>query len=184
MQAEQIVFCARQTRFCVLLSEAKPRNTGGFLKDFASIIAAGSHNGVYFPLPNHGIPIAPEAGVEKQLGYIAQAHGGMIQPVFTFTGAIIPAGDGHLIAVKGKLSIAVVNGQRHLRKALRLSVWCTVEDQPLHARAAERSCRLFAKNPADGICYVAFSAAVWPHHGCDTIVKGEQRFIGKRLEPL
>ena len=89
-------------------------------------------------LADHGIAVASESRVHKQLVDIAQAHCLTVQLIFALTRAVIAAGNGDIVfvaVVEG--AIGVIEAQSDLGKAHRFSQRSTAEDDILHFRAAQ-----------------------------------------------
>jgi hypothetical protein len=63
-------------------------------------------------------------------------------------------------------------------------VFRACENDILHFAAAERLYALFAKDPSDCICYVAFAAAVRTDYGCYTAAEIKAYFFRKGFETL
>ena len=148
------------------------------------VFAAGRHNAVNLTLSNHRIAVAAKTGIKKKLGDIAQTHGRLIELIFALAGSVVTTGNRHLVAVESKPSVSVVDGERNLGKALRLSVRCAVKNQPFHAGAAKRPGGLFPQDPANRVRDIAFSASVRTDDSRHTIVKGQRRPVRKGFEAL
>ena len=61
---------------------------------------------------------------------------------------------------------------------------CPGEDHILHAASAQLLCALLSKDPADGICNIAFTAPVRPHDAGDPVVEFKINFMCKGLKAL
>ena len=80
--------------------------------------------------------------------------------------------------------VAVVKGNGNIGKSQRFSRLRTGEDNILHIAPSELFGALLAKNPADRIAYVAFSASVRSYDSGNSVMKFEIDFLCKGLKPL
>ena len=89
-------------------------------------------------MADHGVAVAPESRVHKQLMDIAQTHCLAVQLIFALTRAVIAAGDGDLVLVAViQGAVGVIEAQSDLGKAHRLSERRAAEYDVLHFRAAQ-----------------------------------------------
>ena len=89
-------------------------------------------------LADHGIAVASESRVHKQLVDIAQADSLAVQLILALARAVVAAGDGDIVlvaVVEG--AVGVIEAQSDLGKAHRLSERRAAEYDVLHFRAAQ-----------------------------------------------
>ena len=89
-------------------------------------------------LADHGIAVASESRVHKQLVDIAQADSLAVQKILALARAVVAAGNGDIVfiaVVEG--AVGVIEAQSDLGKAHRLSERRAAEDDILHFRAAQ-----------------------------------------------
>ena len=160
-------------------------NAAGFFKNFSSFGTFCANDLSNTALADNGISIAAHAGIQKQLIDILQAHRLPVQRIFTFTAAVILATDHHFVGIDIQAAIAVVYRKRHTGKAHGPAHLCAAKDHILHfAAAAQLSAAGFAQHPANGIGYIAFAAAVGPHHSRDARLDQNSGAVGKAFESL
>ena len=184
MQAEKVILRLLQPGFRLLLAIAVAGNARCLLKNFTSILASGGHDTVDLPLTNHRITVPTKACIHKQIIDIPQAHIHLIQKILAFPRTVIPAGDSHRIVVKGKLTLRIIDGERHLCESLGFPMRGPVEDQLLHFVAAEGTGGLLSQHPSNGIGNIALPAAIGANHSRNAVVKGKLCFIRKGLKSL
>ena len=184
LQTQQIVLGLVQLALGVLLAVAEPGNPRGLLKDFPAVLGTGSHNAVDFALADYRVAVPAQARIHKELVNVFQAHGGPVNEVLAFPGAVVPPGNGHGVPVKVELPGRVVDGQGHLRIAQRLPGRGAAENHILHPGAAQGLYRLFSQHPPDGVTDIAFSASVGAHHRGNALFKAQGGFIREGFEAL
>ena len=119
-------------------------------------------------MTDDGIALAAHAGIHEQLVHIAQAHGLLVDIVFRFAAAVVPARDGDLgLLHAGEDVLGVVEHERHLRKAHLVARFRAAENDILHLLAAQRAGILLAHDPANGVRNIRFAASVRPEHRID-----------------
>ena len=144
VKVNKVVLRAGKVALCLLLAVAVLGNAGGFLKDIAAFLRADVDHVGNFALSDDGIAVAPHAGIHEQLVDVLQTDGFAVDLVFAVAGAVIPAGDGDLVAVKVERAVGVVDGEHNLRESQRLALRRSAEDHVLHGLDAENPRRLFA----------------------------------------
>ncbi len=184
VQAQQVFLRLIQPALRLLFPVPEPRDPGGLLEDFAPVLAAGGDDAVDPALSDHGVAVAPEAGIHEELVDVAEPDGVFIDEVLAFAGTVIPPRDGDRIAVERELAAGVVECDRHFGVALRLARRGSAEHDILHFGAAQHSGRLFAEHPAHRVADVAFPAAVRAHDRRDAGAEAEGGFVRKGLEAL
>ena len=80
--------------------------------------------------------------------------------------------------------IAVVKSDGDRSKTERLPRLRAGKYDILHIPPAELLCALLAKDPADSVAYITFSAAVRSHDTCDSVMKFKIDLLGKGFEPV
>ena len=185
VDAHQVLLRALELALSLLLAVAEAGNARRLLKDLAAVAALLRQNLVDAALADDGIALAAHAGVHEKLVHIAQPHGLLVDIVFRFAAAVVPARDGDLgLLHAGEDVLGVVEHERHLRKAHLAARFRAAEDDVLHLRAAQRLARLLAHDPADGVRYIRFTASVRADDGGDVLAEVEHRLVRKALEAL
>ena len=136
-------------------------------------------------LTDDGIALAAHAGVHEELIYVTKSDGLLVDIVFRFAAAVVPARDGDLgLLHAGEDVLGVVEHERHLRKAHLVARFRAAENDILHLHAAQRLARLLAHDPANGVRNIRFAASVRPDDGGDVLTEVEHRLVREALEPL
>ena len=115
---------------------------------------------------------------------IPKTAGLAVDVIFTFSPAVVAAGNGDLLVIDGQQPRAVVQHERHLREAELAALFRAAEDDVLHLAAAERARALLAHDPEDRVRQVGLAGAVRADDGGDVLIEGQTGLVGKRLEPL
>ena len=163
---------------------AVARDAGRLLKDLAALVALAGDDLCNAPLPDDRVPVAAETGVHKQLVDVAQAAGLAVDGIFTLAAAVIAAGDHDLGVFCVEDTGAVIENERHLRKAHGAAFFRAAEDDVLHLAAAQRLRALLTHDPQDGVRYVRLAAPVRADDRRDLLVKIQARLVRKGLEAL
>ena len=181
---QQIVFRPLQLALGLLFPVAVFGDTGSLLKDLPAVTAFQGENLVNAALADVGIALPAQARVHQQLVNIPQTGRLTVDIVFPIAGAIIAAGNHHLIGVIGQGPVGVVQGQGRLREAQLGALGGAAEDHILHFRAPEGLSALFAHYPKNGIGNIGFSGAVGTHNGRNIVAKADHRLIREGLKAL
>ena len=80
--------------------------------------------------------------------------------------------------------VCIVKNKRHFAESLLATLFGAIEYNILHLGSAQRLRALFAKDPADSIRNIRFSASVRTYDAGYAVVECELDLIGKRLEAM
>ena len=184
-QPEQVFLCKGEPAFRLSLTVAEFGDARRFLKNLPALLGTGRHNFSDAPLPDDRIAVPAEAGVQKKLGNIFQAHLRAVDAVFTVSGAVEPPGNRNFVGIhSGQSAVGVIDVQRHRRHPERLSGLSAAEDDVLHFAAAQSAGRLFAEHPANRVRNVALPRSVGADDGGDAVVEIEPCAVRKGFEAL
>ena len=167
------------------LAVAEAGDAAGVLKDLPPLAALGGHDLGDAALPDDGVAVPADAGVQQQLIDVLQPADLAVDGVLAVARAVVPPAQRHLGGVEAEGVVAVVQRQPDRRVAHRPPPGGAAEDDVLHlAGAAQLPAAGLAQHPADGVGQVALARAVGPHHRGDPFVKGDLHLVGEALEPL
>ena len=142
-----------QPPLCLGLSHAVTRDAGRILKNAPAFLAlAGNHLGDA-SLPDDGVAVPPDAGVQEQLVDIPEAHRLAVDEVFRLSAPEIAPRDGHAVigAVQPAEIRCIVEGHGHLGIAHRAAAVRTAENDILHLAPAQGLGGYLPQHPAHGI---------------------------------
>ncbi len=123
-----------------------------------------------------------DAAVVEEVAQVLQADGAVVQEVLAEAVALHAPLDGDLVELHGNAVVVVGEGDRDLGQADRLALGRPLEDDVLHALAAQLLGGLLAEDPADGVDDVGLAAAVRAQDRGDPLVEGEGRALRERFE--
>ncbi len=184
VDAHQILIGTGELTLGLLLAVAEAGNAGGLFKDLAAVGRFDGQDLVDLALTDDGITLAAQTGVHEQLVHVLQTDTAAVDVVFTFAGAVIPAGDHDFTLIQIEDMFRVVNDQTDLGKAKALSFFGTAEDDVLHLGSAQSLGGLLTHDPADGIRNIGFSRPVGAHHGGDILAKRQDGLVREGFEAL
>ena len=196
-----------QSRFRRPLAHAKLGDAGGFFDQLAPIGRPRAENQPNLPLLDDGVRLCAKARVHQELVHIAQPANFAVDQIFALTGAIQPArhldrsGQGRRVFLADPQERIPVT-ERHLRRdpvsrrdrehvaqaephfggAGRLTRVAAIENDVLHAVAAQALGALLAQHPCDGVGHVALPASVRPHDRGHPAIEVQVGAIGERFE--
>ena len=107
-----------------------------------------------------------------------------VYTVHAFTASEKPPRDDKLVEVNIKRSRAVVKNKADLGEIDRLARFRAGKNNILHIRAAKALGAHLAYDPAYGVGYIAFAAAVRSYHGGGAFHELKHGFIDKGLKAL
>src|SRR5205085_7870165 len=131
---------------------------------------------------HHRVSGTTDAGVGEKILDVAQTARSFVEQIFRIAVAINTAGHADIVPIDIQLRRAIREGERDFGEAERFSVVGAVENYVGHFAAAERLGGLFAEHPADRVEQIGFAASVRADDRGHTLVKIEERFIGKRFK--
>ena len=181
---QQVLVGALQLALGLLLPVAEAGDARRLLKDLPPVGGPLGEDLVDAALADDGIALPAQAGVQKQLADILQAHRIPVDVVFALPGAVIPPGDHDLVLLPGQPVVAVVQHQRHLGIARLPPLGGAAEDHVLHPASPQGPGGLLPHDPAHCVRQVGLARAVGPHDGGDALVKGQHRLFRKGLKAL
>ena len=148
--------------FAFLFVQAVLRDARGFLEDVATILALARDDLGDPPLPDDGVALASDTGVQKQLGDIAQTAGLFIDHILALPRAVIPSCDGDLVVgeIDAVVLVRIVKRDRNLGKPHRAPHVGTAENDVLHLGPAKRFARDLAEHPAHRVGQIGLAASV------------------------
>src|SRR5699024_519566 len=160
-------------------------DAAGFFKNPPPLAALGGHDLGDAALPDDGIAVPADAGVQQQLVDVLQPAGLAVDGVFAVPRAVVPPPDGDLRRVQVQGVVGVVQRQPDRRIPHGPPPPGAAEDDVLHfAGAAQLAAAGLPQHPADGVGKVAFARAVGPHHPGDAPAERDPDLVGKTLEAL
>ena len=184
-QTLEVALGGGQTALGLVFAVAVFGDAGGFLKDLAALGGFGADDLGNAALPDDGVAVAADAGVEQQLIHILEADILAVDGVFTLAAAVVPAADRDLIGVHVKAVVAVVDRQCDRGKPHSAAGLGAAEDDILHlAGAAQLLGAGLAQHPADGVGYIRFAGAVRPDNTGDALPDGDLCLIGEGFKAL
>ena len=110
-QPQQVIFGGGEPPLRFVFAVAVFSDARRFFKNFAPFGGFGRHNVADTPLTDDGIAIPPKTGIHKQHLHILQPHRRLIDDVFAFARAIIPAGHLDIVGIEIQLAGGVVKHQ-------------------------------------------------------------------------
>ena len=168
-----------------LLLGLELRDAGRLLDEVAAIGRLGRDDEADAALLDDRVGAGPDAGAEEEVLHVPQAALRAVDEVLAVALPIEAASDRDL-GVGGVLGggqpVGVVEGERHLREAVRATALRAVEDDVLHGLAAEVPGGLLAHGPADRVDDVGLAASVRPHDRRDVVVDVDDGPVHERLE--
>ena len=165
-------------------SSLKLDDTCRLVKKFPALLGLTAQDLVDLALSDDGIAFLADAGIVKQFIHVFQTAGTVVDHIFAFPGTVKPPCHGHFLKINGKLTVSVIQCDRHIGIAQRLPHLRTGKNNVLHGRAPKLFYLLFPQHPAHRIRHVAFAGAVRPHNAGNAVVEFKGNFIGKGLKAL
>ena len=152
-QAFQVLARCGQTALGFGLAIAVLGNAAGFFKDLAALAAFGCHDLRNASLPDDGVAVPPDAGIQEQLVDIPEAHRLAVDEGFRLSAPEIAPRDGHAVigAVQPAEIRCIVEGHGHLGIAHRAAAVRTAENDILHLAPAQGLGGYLPQHPAHGI---------------------------------
>ena len=184
-QPLQILRRSGQAPFGLVFAVAVLGDAAGFLKNFPALGALGRHDLRNAALPDDGIAVAADAGIQQQFVNILQAADLAVDAVLALAGAVVFAADHGLVGVQIKGVGAVVQRQAHLCKAHGSPAAGAAEDDVFHLPgSAQLAGAGLAQHPPHRVRQVRLAGTVGPDHAGHALVKGDLDFVREALEPL
>ena len=124
--------------------------------------------------------------VDEEVPDVFQTARRLVNEVFTFAGSKESPRDREFLVFReilGQLTFDVGKGQGDRGHSNRFSGFGAVEDHILHLFASEDLGPLLARNPQNGIDYIALAPAVRPDNRSDTRLESDSGFIAERFKP-
>jgi hypothetical protein len=160
---------------------------GGLLDEASALHRPRVHDLPDAALLDEGVEAVSDAGVEEEVGDVAEAHLLGVDAVLARAIAVEPATDlqlGETLPGAGEGLLARHEGEGDLREAEALPRGAAGEDDVAHRVAPQRPGRLLADAPAHRIDDVALAAPVRPDHARDPRAEVQDGPIGEGLEAL
>ena len=184
-QPLQILRRSGQAPFGLVFAVAVLGDAAGFLKNFPALSALGRHDLRNAALPDDGIAVAADAGIQQQFINILQAADLAVDAVLALAGAVVFAADHGLVGVQIKGVGAVVQRQAHLCKAHGSPAAGAAEDDVFHLPGSTQLAGAgLAQHPPHRVRQVRLAGTVGPDHAGHALVKGDLDFVREALEPL
>ena len=180
----QVVFCMSQFPLRLLFPVAVLGNTCGLLENLPAVAAFQGQNLVDSTLADVGIALLAQAGVHEHLVDVLEPGGLAVDIVLAVSGAVIPAGNHHLVCVIGQGPVGIVQGQGSFRKAYGAALLGSPKNHVLHLGAPEGLTALLSQHPQYGIGDIGFSGAVGAYDGGDVVSETNQGLVREGLEAL
>ena len=161
-------------------------DAGGLFQVHAQIVRRGLDDLRDHALLDDRVGTRTQTGAQEQIGDVAAATFGAVQPVLRLAVAADHAAHGDLV-VGGEFAehagIGVVEDQLDHRLADRLALGGAVEDDVGHRIAAQAAGGGFAEHPLHGVDDVRLATAIRPDNGGHIGGQVQGRRIDERLEP-
>ncbi len=170
--------------FGLLLALAELEDTCGLLDDQPAFLGPGVENRVDLSLTDDDVLLSADPRVRQQVGDVEQATRNPVDRVLAVAGSEQRAADGDLGEVDREQPRRVVDGQRHLGSAQRLTFGRTGEDDIVHLLTADGLGRLCTEHPPDGIDHVRLAGSVGSDHDRDARFELERGGLCEGLETL
>jgi hypothetical protein len=161
------------------------RDAGGFFEHGAAVFGAGTDDEADAALLDDGVGSGAPTGAQEEVGDVFEAARGFVDEVLAGAVAVQAPRDGDLGVVDVERvgeAVGVVEGDGDLGQGLGAAFFGAVEDDVVHAAAAEVFGGLFAQAPADGVNDVALAAAVGAHHSGERVVEQHLGVVAKGFE--
>ena len=184
VNAIQVFQRAGQLALGFLLAHAESADARRFFKHLAAILTFIGQDIVDTTLADIGIAVLAHAGIVEKLLDILESAGGFIEIVFAVAVAVQPAGDGHLGKLGFQRAILVVKHQRNLGVGQLFALFGAVEDDVLHAAAAQLTGVLLAQHPLDRVADIAFARSIGADDAGDAAVKDHLGALREGLEAV
>ena len=159
------------------------RDAGGLLDEHAPLVRLGRQDVVELVLVHDRIGARVGARPREEIEDVAQPRRVLVEEIFALAGPVETAAHRHL-GPRHREHAVVAEGQLDLREADGLAGGGAVEDQILHALAAEGLRALLAEGPADRFRDVALAASVRPDDRGDPGHHPENGLLRERLEAV
>ena len=162
-----------------LLPRAILRDTCRFLKKNAAVLRTAVKNVIQSVLSDNAHAVMPNPRICKELIDVLDATARVIQIYLTVAIPIETSLNNNLIIINRKCLISIIKNQYNFSDAERTPCCRTGKDDVLRAQSAQHADVLFAKDPTNRICNVAFSAAIGAHNGSNPTVKLNHNPLGE-----
>ena len=180
----QVIFCMSQLPLRLLFPVAVLGNARCLLENLPAVAAFQSQNLIDSALTDVGIALLAQAGIHEHLVDVLQPGGLAVDIILAVSGAVVPAGNHHLVCIIGQRPVGVVQGQGGFRKAHGTALLGSPKNHVLHLGAPEGLAALLAQYPQYGIGDIGFSGAVGAYDGGDIVSETNQGLVREGLEAL
>ena len=184
---EQVLLGELHLLLGLLLPGLELGDAGRLFDEQAPVLGLRAHDEADLALLDDRIGLRAGAGAEEEIRDVAEPDRGLVDEVIAVAAAVQAAGHGDLgvlAELEGDLArVVVLEGERDLGEVVRGARVGAVEDDVLHAAAAEVLRALLAHAPADGVDDVRLAAAVGADDAEDVVVEVDDRAVDERLEP-
>src|SRR5699024_11046020 len=140
-------------------------------KKLTPVLRLAAQDLVDLALTDDRISLFADTGIIKHFLNILQTAVASVDQIFALPGAVQPSCNRDFIEIHRKLVIAVVKSDGDRSKTERFPRLRAGEYDILHISSTELLCALLAKDPADSVAYITFSAAVRSHDTCNSVMK-------------
>ena len=179
VQAHEIALVFSQFSHRFLLARPIFCDACSLLKKYTAILGTTVKDVIQSILSDDAHAVVPDPRICKELIDVLDAAARVIQIYFTVTVSIEAALDNDLVIVNGKLLVRIVKDKYDLGNTERASCGRASEDDILGTQPAQHTNILFAKNPADGVRDIAFSATVWSDNSRDSLIELDDNPLGE-----
>ena len=180
----QVIFRMSQLPLRLFFPMAVLGNARRLLENLPAVTAFQSQNLIDSALTDVGIALLAQAGIHEHLVDVLQPGGLAVDIVLAVSGAVVPAGNHHLVCVVGQRPVGIVQGQGGFRKAHGAALLGSPENHVLHLGAPEGLAALLSQHPQYGIGDIGFSGAVGAYDGGDIVSETNQGLVREGLEAL
>ena len=169
---------------CLALPRLVLRDTCCFLEKSTPLLGTAVQDVIHAILPDDAHALMADSRIRKELIHVFDAAARMIDIGFTFTAAKKSPRHDNLLVRNGQCSIRIIKNERYLGHIERLTRTASRKNDILSFRRTQISCILFTKNPADGICDIAFSTAIRANNRRNAAMKNNFCLFSKRFESI
>ena len=174
-----------QTALGLVPAVAVLGDAAGLLEDLAALAALCGDDLRDAALPDDGVAIPADAGIQQQLVDVFEAADLTVDGVFALAGAVVFAADDGLIGVDVQRVGAVVQCQTNHGKAHGPPAAGTAKDDVLHlAGSAKLAGAGLAQHPPHRVRQVRLARAVGADDAGDALVEPYPDLVRKALEAL
>ena len=181
-KAKKVIVRFGKAFFSFFLAVTEFGNSGSFLENFAALVRFCGNDFRNFTLADDGITVSAETGIHEKFVDILKAAAFFADFIIGIAVAVIFSGNNNFVGIVSKGAVAVVKTDSDFGKTVGMAKVGSVKNNVLHFSSAKGLGGHFAKNPANCVAYVTFSASVGANNCGHSAAEIKAGFIRKRFE--